>query len=92
MDIWNKRKRQRHRQENCVREWAESIAESARKGSGDDVEHEWDSYDLILQEMRAARKRHQQQMKKDPSSGKSYDHRLKISEAIRAKWADPVRD
>ena len=74
-----------------MRDWTEAIAESARRGDGDDVEYEWDSYNLILAELRAERMR-QRRRKKDPSSGKSSDHRLKISEAIRAKWADPVRD
>ena len=75
-----------------MRDWTEVIAESARRGGDDDFEYEWDSYKLILAQLRAERRCQRQRRKKDPSSGKSSDHRLKISEAIRAKWADPVRD
>ena len=91
MNIWESKRRLRQRQESCMRDWTEAIAESARRGD-DDVEYEWDSYNLILAELRAERRRQRQRRKKDPSSSKSFDHRLKISEAIRGKWADPVRD
>ena len=64
MDIWESKRKLRQRQESCMRDWTEAIAESARRGDGDDVEYEWDSYNLILAELRAERMR-QRRRKKD---------------------------
>jgi hypothetical protein len=86
----------------CIGEWREAIAETARVGGLDDDELEWDTYknlkhQIRLQQLAAAKQdrlRLKQEMRalKKAMRGPGYtmEHRMKISEAIRAKWEDPV--
>lgn len=75
------------------------IAEAARVGDFREEEYEWDSYSKVKEQYRleeiqaekqvreARRARQRGERKKKPVSDA---HRKAISDAIRAKWADPV--
>eukprot|EP00250_Pteridium_aquilinum_P007084 c16876_g1_i2 orf=377-1846(-) len=86
MNFWDLRRKAQKRQESCVREWEELIADAARQGSDGDVVFQWDSYNIIRVELRDA---WELQVRKARTGRKSADHRNKISKAIIAKWADP---
>lgn len=92
---WEGRRQRLFLQEACLNDWKESIAEAARRGGDDEDELRWDSYEVLkkimqqkwLQDvaMKVAMEKKLQQI----SACKSAEHKLKISEAIKAKWADP---
>eukprot|EP00250_Pteridium_aquilinum_P008434 c17941_g1_i1 orf=225-1949(+) len=87
---WNAKRQLKARQELCVAEWKDFIAESARKGMEGDVVYQWDSYSTIKEQLQVAwqpppRKKREAVPKADLST----EHRMRISAAIKAKWSDP---
>lgn len=95
---WNRRRILNEAQALCLREWKKVIAEAARVGDFREEEYEWDSYSKVKEQYRleeiqaekqvreARRARQRGERKKKPVSDA---HRKAISDAIRAKWADP---
>ncbi|MCO5596841.1 hypothetical protein L7F22_050911 [Adiantum nelumboides] len=87
LNFWELRREAKKMQESCLREWEELIADTARRGSDGDVVYQWNSYNILMMELINSNKKIHVKMQK--TGRKSADHRRKISEAIRAKWADP---
>lgn len=84
-------------QQRCHVEWCDMIAEMARVGFYGETELQWDSYELLQEELKqecpqSLHKRISKLRKQNSSRGpKSPEQRKRIAEAIRAKWTDPVR-
>ncbi|KAI3814882.1 hypothetical protein L1987_14529 [Smallanthus sonchifolius] len=80
----------------CHREWLDLIAEASRKGLCGEEELQWDSYEIINQQLGKEFREGIESRKKKRGSGpgvrapKTLEQRKKISEAIAAKWADPA--
>lgn len=93
---WRRRHKRLSVQENCLYEWNNLIAEASRKGNAGEKELQCDSYDtldkqLMEEWLESVEKRKIMRMSKGSRRGpKSPEQRMKISEAISAKWADPV--
>ncbi|KAI5066314.1 hypothetical protein GOP47_0018938 [Adiantum capillus-veneris] len=78
------------RQLTIVQEWKDSVASMARRGITGDDELEWDSYQVLKKELQ--REYHAAKKEKGKTHGTKsleLEHRLRISESVRAKWADP---
>jgi hypothetical protein len=99
---WRRRRETIKIQEGCHVEWCNVIAEAARVGFYGEEELYWNSYKLLKAELErerivqgVQRKQSISHMKSPNQSARrapqSLEHRKKIAEAIRAKWADPVR-
>lgn len=92
--MWRARKKRKQEQENCVEEWQEYVADAARMGHGDEDKYDWSSYDTILRDLKNAwrlnRRRRNPRKIKDPRLPMTSAHRIKISNAIKAKWANLV--
>lgn len=96
--FWEGKRIVRETQALCEREWKELIAEAARVGAPGEEEFEWDSYMKIkeqykLEDLKAERQKKvalratlKSERQRKPVSEA---HRKAISDAIRAKWADP---
>lgn len=84
-------------QETCHYEWQNLIAEAARGGLVDQEELQWDSYKILNEQLKREWVQSVEERKRTPRpkgskrAPKSLEQRRKISEAIAAKWADPVR-
>lgn len=83
-------------QETCLYEWQNLIAEASRKGYIGEEELLWDSYKILDEQLTTdwlESVEHRKTMPRPHGSKrapKSVEQKLKISEAISAKWADPV--
>ncbi|CAH9055751.1 unnamed protein product [Cuscuta epithymum] len=92
---WKRRQKMLKLQETCCYEWQNLIAEASRKGLLGEEELEWDSYQILDQQLEEDWSQGLLQRKKtlEPEGNnrapKSAEQRKKISEAISAKWADP---
>ncbi|KAJ0674010.1 hypothetical protein HanLR1_Chr12g0435251 [Helianthus annuus] len=81
----------------CYHEWLNLLAEASRKGLGGEEELQWDSYEIINEQLGKEFREGMESRKEKRASGpgvrapKTLEQRKKISEAIAAKWADPVR-
>ena len=91
-NAWKEKRRIRAIQESCVIEWKDMIAEAARKGDEGDTIYEWDSYLSIRRHLRSLSKSEKKKKEVVCRGALSAEHRLRISEAIKAKWSDPVRE
>lgn len=93
---WRKRNEKLLLQENCLFYWQNLIAEAARKGTQEEEELQWESYEIINERLKqewVASIEHRKTMRRPKVSKrapKSLEQRRKIAEAIAAKWADPV--
>ena len=93
---WQKRREKQMVQEGCYFEWQNLIAEASRRGYPGEEELQWDSYNMLRQQLEVEWVESVQQRKTLPRpkgskrAPKSLEQRRKISEAIAAKWADPV--
>ncbi|KAI3775170.1 hypothetical protein L1987_49739 [Smallanthus sonchifolius] len=93
---WDRKRFNRRMIARCHREWLNLIAEASRKGICGEEELQWDSYDLINQQLGKEFKESLESRKKKCGPGpgsrapKTLEQRKKISEAIAAKWADPA--
>ncbi|KAH7296049.1 hypothetical protein KP509_26G006800 [Ceratopteris richardii] len=79
------------RQLTIVQEWKDSVASLARRGILGDDELQWDSYQKLKKELHREYYSSKRQKKKAAApKSLQMEHRLRISEAIRAKWTDPL--
>ncbi|KAL5755442.1 hypothetical protein ACOSQ2_020188 [Xanthoceras sorbifolium] len=92
---WEKRREKLMVQENCYFEWQNLIAEASRIGSAGEEELQWDSYEILREQLTMEWLESVEQRKAMPRpkgskrTPKSPEQRKKIAEAIAAKWADP---
>eukprot|EP00250_Pteridium_aquilinum_P013271 c21243_g1_i1 orf=117-1613(+) len=77
------------RQLTIVQEWKDSIAGMARVGFLGDEELEWNSYIVLKQELRRQYYASTKKKKEKVPRSWTFEQRVKISESVRAKWADP---
>ncbi|CAL0307913.1 unnamed protein product [Lupinus luteus] len=91
-----KRKRERKVvQETCCFEWQNLIAEASKRGYVDQEELQWNSYEILNEQLEQEWLTSVKEGKQIPRSPcrnrapKTPEHRRKIAEAIAAKWADP---
>ncbi|MCO5570588.1 hypothetical protein L7F22_024313 [Adiantum nelumboides] len=85
---WVKKKKLKVKQELCLSEWRELIAETARRGGEGDVEYEWNSSSMLRKQAHEAIPRKESKPFCRPDA-LSAEHRLRISAAIKAKWSNP---
>lgn len=94
---WQKRREKLMVQENCHFEWQNLIAEASRKGYTDEKELQWDSYNILNEQLEQEwlgsieERKTMRKQKGNKRAPKSPEQRRKIAEAIAAKWTDPVR-
>ena len=100
--VWESKKLIKRAQDTMFKEWKEMVANAARVGDSDDEEHEWNSYSKLSNQLRrdvtfATRRakqvvvdRHKANTQARKAVGVSEAHRKAISDAIKAKWEDPV--
>lgn len=93
---WEKRKEKLMVQETCCFEWQNLIAAAARRGYIGEEELQWDSYEILDEQLKQEWLESVEQRKAMPRpkgskrAPKSAEQRRKIAEAIAAKWADPA--
>ncbi|PKI44399.1 hypothetical protein CRG98_035202 [Punica granatum] len=93
---WQKRREKLMVQENCHYEWQNLIAEASRRGYTDERELQWDSYDILNEQLEqewlesVEERKGMRNQKGNKRAPKSLEQRRKIAEAIAAKWADPA--
>ncbi|CAL5439358.1 unnamed protein product [Camellia sinensis] len=94
---WERRREKLKLQETCYFEWQNLIAEASRKGFVGEEEKQWNSYKILDEQLEqewlesVEQRRKMARPKGSKRAPKSLEQRRKISEAISAKWADPVR-
>lgn len=92
---WQKRREKQMMQEGCYFEWQNLIAEASRRGYTGEGELQWDSYNILRQQLEfewvesVEKRKTTPRPKGSKRAPKSLEQRRKISEAIAAKWADP---
>ncbi|XP_078177887.1 uncharacterized protein LOC144572240 isoform X7 [Carex rostrata] len=92
---WRRRSEKIMIQQRCQVEWCNMIAKMARVGLYGETELQWDSFELLQEELKrecpqSLHKRISKLRKQKNNRGpKSPEQRKRIAEAIRAKWADP---
>ncbi|KAG6788795.1 hypothetical protein POTOM_004872 [Populus tomentosa] len=92
---WQKRREKQMMQEVCYFEWQNLIAEASRRGYTGEGELQWDSYNILRQQLEfewvesVEKRKTTPRPKGSKRAPKSLEQRRKISEAIAAKWADP---
>ncbi|KAJ0938445.1 hypothetical protein HanRHA438_Chr02g0049931 [Helianthus annuus] len=93
---WDRRRFNQRKIARCYHEWLNLLAEASRKGFGGEEELQWDSYEIINEQLGKEFRESMESRKEKCASGpggrapKTLEQRKKISEAIAAKWADPV--
>ncbi|MFS7992107.1 putative nuclease associated modular domain 3 [Helianthus anomalus] len=93
---WDRRRFNQRMIARCYREWLNLLAEASRKGLGGEEELQWDSYEIINEQLGKEFREGMESRKEKRVSGpgvrapKTLEQRKKISEAIAAKWADPA--
>lgn len=94
---WERRREKLMLQDTCHSDWQNLIAEAARNGLLGEEELQWDSYTILHKQYAqewlesVEQRRIMRRPKGSKRAPKSADQKRKISEAIAAKWADPVR-
>ncbi|TKY61161.1 hypothetical protein E2542_SST11011 [Spatholobus suberectus] len=92
---WEKRRGKKMVQESCCFQWQNLIAEASRQGYVGQEELQWNSYEILDEQLKQEwlmSVEQRKQMTRTPCSKrapKSPEQRRKIAEAIAAKWADP---
>ncbi|KAF5776803.1 putative nuclease associated modular domain 3 [Helianthus annuus] len=93
---WDRRRFNQRMIARCYHEWLNLLAEASRKGLGGEEELQWDSYEIINEQLGKEFREGMESRKEKRGSGpgvrapKTLEQRRKISEAIAAKWADPA--
>ncbi|KAL8098781.1 hypothetical protein AgCh_031485 [Apium graveolens] len=93
---WNKRREKLTLQETCHFDWQNLIAEASRRGLTGEEELQWDSYEILDEQLERKWLESVQERKRAPRpkggkrAPKSAEQKKRISEAIAAKWADPA--
>ncbi|KAI8028141.1 Protein WVD2-like 7 [Camellia lanceoleosa] len=94
---WERRREKLKLQETCYFERQDLIAEASRKGLVGEEEKQWDSYKILDEQLEqewlesVEQRRKMARPKGSKRAPKPLEQTRKISEAISAKWADPVR-
>ncbi|OIT05210.1 PREDICTED: uncharacterized protein LOC109223971 [Nicotiana attenuata] len=92
---WERRRGKLMLQETCHYEWQNLIAEASRGGLQGEEELQWDSYEILNEQLEqewiksVEERKNMPRQKGNKRAPKSAEQRRKISEAIAAKWADP---
>ncbi|KAL1299201.1 hypothetical protein HN51_043630 [Arachis hypogaea] len=92
---WARKRERRVVQETCCLEWQNSIAEASRQGYGGQEELQWDSYEVLDEQLKLEWMASVEKRKRMPRpqgskrAPKTPEQRRKIAEAIYAKWSDP---
>lgn len=98
--LWEAKRKLKIAQDNGVKDWKEVVANTARVGGLGEEELEWGTFERIqtkwrLEELAVMREEKERLLEirkaEARSLGCSVAHRKAISDAIRAKWAEPVR-
>ncbi|CAL0315438.1 unnamed protein product [Lupinus luteus] len=90
-----KRRERKVVQETCCFKWQNLIAETSRQGYADQEELQWNSFEILNEQLELewlASVKECENMPREPGSKrapKTLEHRRKIAAAISAKWADP---
>ncbi|XP_062087971.1 uncharacterized protein LOC133794643 isoform X2 [Humulus lupulus] len=93
---WERRRKKLFLQEMCHFEWQNLIAEASRQGYDGEEELQWNSYEIMNEQLKKEWLKQVEKRKSMPRpkgskrAPKSPEQRKKISEAIYRKWADPV--
>ena len=93
---WQRRRKKLKLQETCYLQWKDLIAEASRQGGLGEEELQWDSYQIMNEQLKKEWQESVEQRKTMPRpvggrrAPKSAEQRKKISESISAKWADSV--
>ncbi|KAH7675402.1 GHMP kinase C-terminal domain-containing protein [Dioscorea alata] len=89
---WQRRRRRFQVQEKCFFEWQNIIAEASRIGCVGEQEVQWNSYEILKEQLNQEWLESIEKRKTRPKGSrrapKSLEQRRKISLAIAAKWAD----
>ncbi|XP_068659107.1 uncharacterized protein [Aristolochia californica] len=93
---WQRRRERLMVQETCCLKWQNLIAEASRKGGYPDADElQWDSYEILDEQLKVEwlesieKRKSMPRSKGSKRAPKSPEQRKKISEAISAKWANP---
>ncbi|KAI3984492.1 hypothetical protein MKX01_033985 [Papaver californicum] len=92
---WHRRREKLMVQETCCFEWQNLIAYASRRGYAGEAELQWESYEILDEQLKQEwlesieQRRMAPRPKGSKRAPKSLEQRRKISEAISAKWADP---
>ncbi|KAI3878528.1 hypothetical protein MKX03_023978 [Papaver bracteatum] len=92
---WQRRREKLMVQETCCFEWQNLIADASRRGYAGEAELQWESYEVLDEQLKREwlesieQRRMAPRPKGSKRAPKSLEQRRKISEAISAKWADP---
>ncbi|KAH7300371.1 hypothetical protein KP509_24G059100 [Ceratopteris richardii] len=81
---WQERKMLKSMQEACVEEWKEYVADSARRGLDQDIVYCWDSYTVIMAELRNAWKSKKTAVYKQRQVSSSSAHEINDFIAVMA--------
>ncbi|XAR49823.1 hypothetical protein NMG60_11003976 [Bertholletia excelsa] len=93
---WKRRLQRQMLQKTCHFEWQNLIAEASKMGFIGQKELQWNSYNILDEQLQQEWLESIELRKKMPRpkgskrATKSLEQRRKISEAISAKWADPA--
>lgn len=93
---WDRRRVKLRLQESCYFDWQNLIADASRRGFVGQEELQWDSYQMLSEQLEQEwleiiELRKHTRLKGNKRAPRTLEERRKISEAITAKWADPVR-
>ncbi|PON78271.1 Nuclease associated modular domain [Trema orientale] len=92
---WQRRRKKLYLQETCYFEWQNLIAEASRQGFDGEEELQWNSYQILNEQLQkewtesVEKRKSMPRPKGSKRAPKSPEQRRKISEAISLKWADP---
>lgn len=93
---WQRRREKLSLQENCCFEWQNLIAAASRQGYDGEEVLQWDSYKIFDEQLKeeylesVEQRKIMRRPKGSKRAPKSLEQRRKISQAISAKWNDPV--
>ncbi|MED6150053.1 hypothetical protein PIB30_118881 [Stylosanthes scabra] len=92
---WARKRERRVVQETCCLEWQNLIAEASRQGYAGQEELQWDSYEVLDEQLKLEWMESVEKRKRMPRprgskrAPKTPEQRRKIAEAIHTKWSDP---
>ena len=93
---WERRRQRLEIQATCLFDWQNLIAEAARERFDAEEKLQWDSYEILKKQLQQEWLDGIEYSKRTSRSNpgnrapRTLEQRRKLSEAIAAKWADPV--
>ncbi|KAF7134304.1 hypothetical protein RHSIM_Rhsim08G0245300 [Rhododendron simsii] len=92
---WERRREKLRLQKTCYFDWQNLIAEASRRGFVGQEELQWDSYQILSEQLEqewleSIELKKRRRLKGNKRAPRTLEERRKISEAITAKWADPL--